>query len=263
MTDSQPGDLSAWLVNNHPRPFASMRLYCFPYAGGRASTYSTWGKRLPPFVDVFALELPGHGRRDNEPFITDWKVLVEAVTDVIESHQDPRPFAFFGHCMGAFLAFEIARRLRQRQRPIPALLAVSSTTAPQTGLMAQRGYQLFAEKKSSPFQFLTPMSDKTLSDAELMSAVLPPFFAGALLLFKYHYRPEPPLDLHLTICGGDNDPLVPVDALSAWKEQTTREPRLHVHPGNHFYLYTRTAQLFTELGADLEAAYRDTTPTGR
>jgi medium-chain acyl-[acyl-carrier-protein] hydrolase len=260
MNDSNP---TAWLVNSHPRPFASMRLYCFPYAGGRASTYSTWGKRLPPFVDVFALELPGHGRRDGEPFITDWKVLVEAITDVIEAHQDSRPFAFFGHSLGAFLAFETARRLRQRQRPLPALLTISSTPGPQLETLAQRTYELFAETKMSPIELLTPMSDKTLADAGLMAAVLPPFFAGALVLFKYRYHPEPPLDLRLTLCGGKNDPLVSVDALSAWKEQTTREPRLHVHPGNHFYLYTRTAQLLAELGADLEDAYRDANPAGR
>jgi len=261
MTNTSPAP-SPWLVNTQPRPFASMRLYCFPYAGGRASTYSTWARRLPPFVELFALELPGHGRRDEEPFLTHWKELVEKVTDVIEAHQDPRPFAFFGHSMGAFLAFETARELRRRKRPIPALLAASSTTAPQLDLMAQRGYQLFADKKSSPFQFLTPMPDKTLADAGLMAAMLPPFFAGALLLFKYRYSPEPPLDLHLSICGGNNDPMVPVDGLSAWKEQATREPRVHIHPGNHFYLYTRTTQLLAELGADLEEAYRSANPTG-
>ena len=56
--------------------------------------------------------------------------LVAALGDAIEPHLD-EPFAFFGHSMGAVVAFELARLLRRRHRPLPRLLVASGARAPQ------------------------------------------------------------------------------------------------------------------------------------
>jgi hypothetical protein len=41
------------------------------------------------------------------------------------------PFAFFGHSMGAVVAFELARLLRRRNQPLPRMLVASGARAPQ------------------------------------------------------------------------------------------------------------------------------------
>ncbi len=59
-----------------------------------------------------------------EPPFEDMAALVTAVADAM----DPwvaEPFAFFGHSMGAGVAFELTRELRRRGKPHPEALIVS------------------------------------------------------------------------------------------------------------------------------------------
>src|SRR5688572_9848315 len=91
----------------------SLRLYCLPYAGSSASVYVRWKRRLPAWIEVVPVELPGRGRRIGEPLQT----TVAGVLDRIASDVRPepgQPFALFGHSLGAILAFELAHRLEQR-----------------------------------------------------------------------------------------------------------------------------------------------------
>src|SRR2546428_10337512 len=56
--------------------------------------------------------------------------LVAAIEAVIAPHLED-PCAFYGHSMGAAIAFELARALRRHGRPLPSALFVSGARAPQ------------------------------------------------------------------------------------------------------------------------------------
>ena len=101
------------------------RLFCFPHAGGGAGqplTLSGW--------TAVPVRLPGRESRLAEAPFERMGPLVAALADNIDSYLD-RPFAFFGHSMGAVVAFELARELRRRSRPLPAMLIASGARAPQ------------------------------------------------------------------------------------------------------------------------------------
>ena len=80
------------------------RLFCFPHAGG--------GARQPVSLAGWAavpVRLPGRESRLAEAPFERMGPLVAALADNIDSYLD-RPFAFFGHSMGAAIAFELAAR---------------------------------------------------------------------------------------------------------------------------------------------------------
>src|SRR5262249_2529543 len=119
-----------WLPALRSDPFAPLRLFCFPYAGGSASTYSRWPDRLPRGIDVRAVQLPGRWNRLRETPLVHFDAVLRALDEVLPPLLDP-PFVFFGHSLGALPAFEIACRLRDRGLPQPLQLFVSGRRAPQ------------------------------------------------------------------------------------------------------------------------------------
>src|SRR5436305_687475 len=96
---------SAWIRRYHPAPAAAVRLVCFPHAGGSASYFHPVSARFSPGVDVEALQYPGRQDRRAEPCVTDLNELADVVTTEIRA-LDPLPTVYFGHSMGAALAFE-------------------------------------------------------------------------------------------------------------------------------------------------------------
>src|SRR5690349_1621425 len=93
------------LAGHKPNPRARLRLFCFPYSGGAAWAYRDW-QSLPPDIDVCGIELPGRGKRLREAPLNKMSLAVELVAKEIISLLD-RPYAFFGHSMGAIMAFEV------------------------------------------------------------------------------------------------------------------------------------------------------------
>src|SRR5947208_15726994 len=102
-----------WLTRPRPNPSARLRLFCLPFAGGGASAYHTWPEGLPGDVEVCAVQPPGREGRFREPAFARLRPLVTALTDALRPHLD-RPFAVFGHSLGALVAFEWVRELRRR-----------------------------------------------------------------------------------------------------------------------------------------------------
>src|SRR5207344_3079029 len=106
---------SPWLVCFEPVPNASVRLFCFPYAGGGAAVYRSWRTELPDGVELWAVRPPGRELRYKERAYHRMGPLVDALEKELEPVLD-LPHAFFGHSLGAITAFEVARQLERRGR---------------------------------------------------------------------------------------------------------------------------------------------------
>lgn len=113
LTKNDKNYLSPWLYCPQLNPRANVRLFCFHYAGGNAMVFRNWHERLPASVEVCAVQLPGRGRRLNENPFASVTSVVRPVSDALVPYCD-KPFAFFGHSMGALLSFEIARQFRRK-----------------------------------------------------------------------------------------------------------------------------------------------------
>src|SRR5260370_19842683 len=108
---------NAWFPYLDPRP-GKLRLFCFPYAGAGALAYLGWSAPLSKAASVCPVRLPGREIRMQDESFEHMASLVDAVESAIAPHLD-YPFAFFGHSMGAAIAFELARSLRRHGTPRP------------------------------------------------------------------------------------------------------------------------------------------------
>lgn len=107
-----------------------LRLFCFPYAGGGAAAFSTWGKYFPESVQICPIQLPGRSVRFLESSIVQLSFLIKAVVKAMSSFLD-KSFAFFGHSLGALVAFEVTHQLRSNYSIQPSHLIVSGCVAPR------------------------------------------------------------------------------------------------------------------------------------
>src|SRR2546423_1073197 len=103
MTDTA----QAWVRSFEPNPHARMRLFCFPHAGAGALSFRRWVELLPQEIELCAIQLPGREDRFREPPFTDVDALVLALRQVLYPYELSRRFAFYGHSMGALVAYEL------------------------------------------------------------------------------------------------------------------------------------------------------------
>src|SRR5262249_19104347 len=105
-----------------------VRLFCLPFAGGGASVFRLWGKDLAPTVEVCPVQIPGRESRLAEPPYTDIRPLAQSLVDHIRPYTQ-KPFALFGHSMGALVAFELTRMLQRQNGSMPIILLLSAHRA--------------------------------------------------------------------------------------------------------------------------------------
>ena len=239
-----------WFVISKPRPRARLRLFCFPYSGAGANIFFQWPGILPPSLEVCAVQYPGRGTRMSEPPITRMPDLIDALAPLFPDFFG-KPFAFFGHSLGAVAAFELARRLRSDYGMLPVHLIVSGHSAPQIPDRRPPIHALPDEAFIAELRKLNGTPEDILQNKELVALLIPILRADFELSETYVYQPEAPLDTPLAAFGGLNDPFINRAELEAWQEHTTRIFRLRMFPGDHFYLNTNRSLLLQALAREL------------
>ena len=88
-------------------------LFCFPFAGGGASTYTSWIKKLKDKITVCPIQLPGREERIMEKPYTDMSELLRDLTDEIVIAIKGK-YALWGHSMGGKIAYELEKYLENK-----------------------------------------------------------------------------------------------------------------------------------------------------
>ncbi|HYP22111.1 MAG TPA: thioesterase domain-containing protein [Actinomycetota bacterium] len=224
-----------WTVVPKPNADPRVRLFCFPYAGGSATTYRTWSDVLPPDVEVQAIQLPGREWRLKEEPYRDVFPLVGELATVLKDRFDV-PFAFFGHSLGALISFELARELRRRGLSLPERLFLSAHRAPHLPKELPDIHDGPDEEFYEGLRKLEGTPDELLSNDELMELLLPVLRADFEIAETYRYPPEPPLDCQMSVFGGLGDEVTNRDILQPWDQHTTKDFKLRMIPGSHFFV---------------------------
>ena len=178
--------------------------------------------------------------------------LVAALYDSIQPYLD-QPFAFFGHSMGAAVAFELARLLRRRDRPLPRILVASGARAPRFRHRHVPSPEPSEAEFMEALRRLQGTPPEVLDNPSLMQLILPALREDAAIYRNYIYSEEAPLDCPIRAYGGEQDPNVSRAHLEAWAFETTSSFAVRVFPGGHFYLQTHRADFLAALTRDLTA----------
>jgi len=243
---------SLWIKRANPQAYC--RLFCFPYAGGGASIYHAWSRSLSAALDVCAVQLPGRENRIDEPLFTSLPLLIDTLAHELAPFFD-KPFAFFGHSMGALISFELARRLRSWRQPEPSQLFVSALRAPQFPLSRDMLHKLPAAEFLRSVLRMGGTPPAVLMHKELVNLMLPILRADFTMYETYTYTREEPLACPITAFGGEQDTLVTVRELQSWREQTHGDFKLCMLPGNHFFLQGSQQQLLQIIASDLQKSF--------
>ncbi|MEW6496027.1 MAG: thioesterase II family protein [Cyanobacteriota bacterium] len=250
-----PLTFNRWVTCSEPNPQATLRLFCFHYAGGGAAIFRTWSDSLPGSVEVCAIELPGRGTRLMESPFTHIEPLVQNLASALLPYLD-KPFAFFGHSMGGLISFELTRLLRREYNLSPVHLFVSGHRAPQIPDSDPPIHNLPESAFLEELRHLNGTPTAVLENAELMQLFLPTLRADFSVVETYAYRPEPPLQCPITVFGGLQDLEASCDELEAWREQTNNSFVLQMFPGDHFFLQSAQQLVLQSLSQALDVATR-------
>jgi surfactin synthase thioesterase subunit len=232
---------------------ASVRLFCFPHAGGGAMFFRPWRPALAPDIDVRAVQLPGREARIDEPPYRRMDQLLDPLCTALEPYLD-RPYALFGHSMGSVVAYEVARRLSADFGHSPVCLVVSGRRAP--GLPSDR--RLLSGLPDDDFVAevgrFNGMPPEVLREPDLVSMLLPALRADFELAEAYRPLPGQRLSCRIAAYMGTADREVDHAGLLAWRDETDGEFSIRDFSGDHFYLKGDLPNVLRAVRQDLRAA---------
>jgi medium-chain acyl-[acyl-carrier-protein] hydrolase len=187
-----------------------------------------------------------------EPVASDVESIVEPLSRALAPYLD-RPFALFGHSMGAMLCFELARTLASAYGVQPALLISSGWRSPDV-MEKRRDYDLEDEDFVTMLRDLNGTPEELLQNREMLELLLPILRADFYLTQTYRYVDGDPLACPIRVYGGSEDRSVPAEILRPWKNLTTGPFSMSIIPGDHFFLHQSQDQFLRLLAADLADA---------
>ena len=242
-----------WTAENGEADSAGVRLFCFAHAGGGAAVFRPWQRRLAPTADVRPVLLPGRETRLRETPYRGVPELLGPLCDGLLPLLD-RPFAFFGHSLGAAVAYETAREIAARGWGEPRHLFVSARRAPH--LPARRPPLHPLPRK----EFLAAVANMGGTPPEVLEhpGLLEAFGTALRADFEMHetYVPLPGglLSCPVTALVGARDPQVGTDEMAAWRDTTRGGFDLRVVDGDHFYLREAADEPLATVRGALDAA---------
>jgi medium-chain acyl-[acyl-carrier-protein] hydrolase len=234
-----------------------LHLICFPYAGGDSRIFRGWTAFLSPQIRVYAPCFPGHGERIGEEPVSSIESLVNILVEELLPLTDA-PYALYGHSMGGFIAFELARALRRMGKPEPLHLFVAAQRAPHLPYPFPIIYDLTED------QFLKGVRDRygetippaVLNNPDLRRPLLAALRADFTVVETYKYLQETALSCPITVFGGEGDNRVDPAEIKQWRVQTTGAFALNMLPSGHFFLNTERPKLLALIAKSLNPALK-------
>jgi len=240
-----------WVVPLRRTPDASVRLFCFPHAGAGASAFRAWSGTLPAGVDVLAVQAPGREARLAEAPFQHLPPLVAEVAGALGAHGD-RPMAFFGHSLGAIVAFEVTRELQRRRRNGPIRLFVSGCRAPHRPPRSSPLHRLPDAEFLLELGRMGGTPHEILGEDELMALLLPVLRADFRLSESYLTSTTARVACPISAFGGRDDPEATAEDMAGWALHTTAGFRFRLFPGDHFFIFDGAVGVVDALASDLQ-----------
>lgn len=239
-----------WYVE---QPGARLHLICLPHAGGLAAAYRQWSVKMPPGVQAIAFEAPGRSIRLRERPVTTMRAMVDDVVSAIAAI-GAKPRILFGHSLGGYVAFEVARQLQAARMP-PAGLVISGAAPPEVlASQQQRGLRHLpdAEFLAAVSRF-GGMPPELLDMSDLVSLILPALRNDFTIFETWQPDAGHELECPTLVVSGRDDEDVDFRTLDGWQEYVQRPIEVRLFRGGHFYLRNEEQEIIQAMLRWLQA----------
>lgn len=211
-----------------------INLFCFPFAGGSKYSYHKYLRYTNDIVKIVPLEYPGRGARIDEDLLKNIEEIVEDVYSNIKNKIN-QPYAFYGHSMGAAIAYLLTKKIIDDDFSPPLHLFLTGRGGPSSNFSDPPKYLLPKKEFIRELMKMGGSPDEVLNSKEVMSFFEPIIRADFQALETYKYKETLPFDIPISVMIGREENIVLGDAQS-WQKETSREVEIKLFPGNHFFI---------------------------
>ena len=225
--------MNKWIAHHNNTDKSSYNLFCFPYTGGSASYFAPWVNELPENVGLAPILYPMRETRFTEPLMGSIEGMAEAlVEDSIELFR--RPFAFYGHCSGAVIAYETAVILKKKYGLAPLLFTAASAPSPRKTPVNPAVMEM-SDSELAEYAVKLGMLERDLaSNEEFMAYYFPIFKADFLMIFSYDTKKTEKLDCPVIAITGKEDAFADKEGIKDWSSYTDDIEVIEAE-GEHFF----------------------------
>ncbi len=239
---------SKLFVTPKPNPNAELRLFCFPYAGGSPTIFSSWIEKANDNIELVFVQLPGRGARLVEPAIDNMSDVIEELM-FYRDYLTSKPFAFFGHSLGSRISYALASQLLLENLPTPQKIFASASRAPHCKSGKRILHALPHDEFIAELRDLNGTPKEVLESKELMELLIPLLRADFKIADTY-VAEQRALPLPIHVFHGSDDEIVD-EHIAAWQELTTQPYQLTEFAGGHFFIHQYADEMISIINQQL------------
>lgn len=223
----------------------SIKLFCFPYAGGSAMVYTRWRKYLNPWITLHPVEMAGRGKRFQTPLYQSFPEALDDLYQLIRPELEQHtPYAFFGHSMGGYIVYEMTRKLIALNYPEPVHLFISGRN-PSHIKKEEKIYHLLPDEEfRKEIIEMGGTPPEVFEHQELLDIFFPILRADYKIL-ETHEAPvqDAKFPCPITVLCGDQDPDVAKDEIEQWRNYTINQFDSYLFEGGHFFINEKSEEV--------------------
>lgn len=213
------------------------KLFCFPYAGGSSAIYEKWRKKLDPSIELIPIEYAGRGKRFSIFPYESINEMVEDASQYIQKYLDETTnYSFFGHSMGALIAYELSHKLNKLKYATPLHIFFSGKIPPHITNNYKLIHALGDDEFKKELFKLGGTPIEVLENEILMNIYLPILRSDFKAVEKYVYHEKiSKLNCNLTILYSKDD-ILTLNKLEEWQQHTKKKCTFLEFSGGHFFI---------------------------
>lgn len=250
---------SSWLNTICKNEKARLTLICFPYAGGSSQIFQQWRESVFPNINMYSVQLPGRPGNMNEALNYDMQHVITSITEALLPLLN-HDYVFFGHSLGAKIAFEVAASLEKNGNKPPSCFIASGSAAPSHINVRAPIHQLPDALFSNALRALGGTPDIILDNEEFMTFFRPILRADFRLAETYQIN-NATLSCKSYVLYGRDDTTVSINGVKQWQQHFLQNTVFHEMDGGHFFIDEYPFHTISIINSVMESTLKNKTST--
>ena len=217
-----------------------INLIAFPFAGGSSFSYTSWLPYLDRDVHLHTFEPRGHGRNMKQEWYHSFEEEVEDAFGFVKAcGTGGEPYVLFGHSMGAYILYEVYKKILGEGLRMPLGMIYSGNVAPH-----MNGYDKTRKdvRTLNDTEFAAyvkadgGVSDEILDVPEIREVYMPIIRNDYILIQGYEFDGTiRPFSDNIAVFYGKED-RIPLEFLTPWQKYTTKKAEISGFNGGHMFI---------------------------